>query len=136
MRRLALLIVCLFVLVPAFEVASAAGGKGTVASSYVSRTSGGKHETSFKSAGVKKLYANFVWKTPAAAGQVLRIEWRDPAATLRAVWEDKTIKDDKKGTRLFAWIGPGIVKGKLGSWTAVLLVGGKRISTTKFKIVA
>jgi hypothetical protein len=136
MRRLALLIVCLLVLVPAFDVASAAGSKGTVGSSFISRTSGGKHETSFKSASVKKLYANFVWKKPAAAGQVLRIEWHDPAGALRAVWEDKTIKDDKKGTRLYAWVGPGIVKSKLGSWTAVLLVGGTKISTSKFKIVA
>jgi hypothetical protein len=134
MRRLALLTVCLLVLVPV--VASAAGSKGTVASSYISRTSGGKHETSFKSGGVKKLYANFVWKTPAAAGQKLRIEWHDPAGALRAVWEDKTIKDDKKGTRLYAWVGPGIVKGKLGQWTAMLLVGGTKISISKFKIVA
>ena len=78
MRRLALLTVCLLMLVPAIDVANAAGRKGTVGSSFISRTSGGKHETSFKSGSVKKLYANFVWKTPAAAGQILRIEWHDP----------------------------------------------------------
>ena len=58
---------------------------------------------------------------------MLRIEWRDPAGALRAVWKDKTIKEDKKGTRLFAWIGAGVVKGKPGSWNAVLTVGGTRI---------
>jgi hypothetical protein len=55
---------------------------------------------------------------------------------LRAQWKDKTIKADQKGTRLYAWIGTGIVKGKTGTWTAVLTVGGKRISTAKFRVVA
>jgi hypothetical protein len=136
MRRLAVLTVCLLVLVPAFDVASAAGGKGVVQKSWISRSSGGKPEKSFKVAEVKRLYANFVWKTPAAAGQVLRIEWRDPDNALRAVWKDKTIKDDKKGTRLFAWVGPGVVKTKLGSWSALLIVGGKRVGTHKFTMVA
>ena len=71
---------------------------------------------------------------PAAAGQVLRIEWRDPAGMLRAVWKDKTIKGDKKGTRLYAWIGNGLVKDTPGGWKAVLTVGGKPIGTAKFRI--
>ena len=102
----------------------------------ISPVSGGPQAKSFHVATVKRLYANFVWKTPAAAGQVLRIEWHDPGGTLRAVWNDKTIKDDKKGTRLYAWIGPAVVKGKLGGWTAVLTVGSTRIGQAKFRIVA
>ena len=83
-----------------------------VQKSWISTVSGGPQAKSFKISAVKRLYANFVWKTPAAAGQVLRIEWHDPSGTLRAVWNDKTIKDDKKGTRLYAWIGPGSRQGQ------------------------
>jgi len=136
MRRLAVLAVCLLALVPAFSVAQAAGGKGTVSRSWISTTSGGTSEKSFSVAKTKRLYANFVWKTPATAGQVLKIEWRDPAGALRAVWTDKTIKADKKGTRLFAWIGTGVVKTQPGSWNAVLTVGGTKISAHKFRVVA
>jgi hypothetical protein len=134
MRRLALLTICAFALVPAFAVASAAGNKGVVDSSWISQSSGGTRLTNIKAAQVKKLYANFVWKTPAKAGQVLAIEWRDPSHQLRARWKDKTLKADKKGTRLFAWIGPGVVKGHPGTWSAVLLVGNTKIGQTKFKI--
>jgi hypothetical protein len=136
MRRLTLLTICLFALVTASGVAMAAGNKGVVEKSWISTASGGPQAKSFHVATVKRLYANFVWKTPAAAGQVLRIEWHDPGGTLRAVWNDKTIKDDKKGTRLYAWIGPAVVKGKLGGWTAVLTVGSTRIGQAKFRIVA
>jgi hypothetical protein len=136
MRRLAVLAVCLLACVPALAVAHAAGGKGTVSRSWISTTSGGTSEKSFSVKKVKRLYANFVWKTPATAGQVLRIEWRDPNNALRAVWKDKTIKADKKGTRLYAWIGTGVVKGQPGSWNAVLTVGGTRISAHKFRVVA
>ena len=135
MRSLALLSVCLLaLLVPASALA--AGPKGTVSKSWVSTTSGGNSQASFSSGKIKRLYANFVWKTPAKAGQVLKIEWHDSAGALRAVWKDKTIKDDKKGTRLFAWIGQGVVKGKAGAWTAVLTVGGSPISKAKFRVVA
>ena len=135
MRRLAVLTVCLLALVPAFNVAQAAGDKGSVSKSWVSRTSGGASEKSFSSTGVRKLYANFVWKVPARPGQDLSIEWRDPGGVLRAVWKNKTIKTDKKGTRLYAWIGSGVVKGKLGSWSAVLTVAGTRIGMKKFHVV-
>jgi hypothetical protein len=134
MRRLALLTLCMFALVPAFAVAGAAGSKGVVDSSWISQTSGGAPLTSIKAARVKKLYANFVWKTPAKAGQVLAIEWRDPAGVVRARWKDKTLKGDKKGTRLYAWINSGVVKGHPGRWTALLLVGNSRVGTSKFKI--
>jgi hypothetical protein len=136
MRRIAVLTVCLLVLMPALDAAQAAGRTGTVDSSWVSRTSGGKKESSFRVASIKRLYANFVWKTPAAPNQQLRIEWRDPGGTLRAVWKNKTIAGDKKGTRLFAWVVSDVVKGKPGSWRAVLTVGTTRIGTAKFKIVA
>jgi hypothetical protein len=136
MRCLAVLTVCLLALVPAFDSASAASGKGSVQKAWISTSSGGTPKASFKMASVKRLYANFTWKTPAAAGQKLRIEWHGPGGILRAVWDDKTIKDDKKGTRLFAWIGSGVVKGKPGAWSAVLSVGGTKIKTHKFRIVA
>jgi hypothetical protein len=135
MRRLVVLTVCLLALVSAFSAAQAAGGKGTVSKSWVSRTSGGSSETEFSVAGVKKLYANFVWKVPATPGQKLRIEWRDPSGTLRAVWNNKTIKTDKKGTRLYAWVGSDVVKGKLGTWSTVLTVAGTQISRRTFHIV-
>jgi hypothetical protein len=134
MRRLALLTICIFALVPAFAVASAAGNKGVVDSSWISQTSGGTRLTNIKSAKVKKLYANFVWKKPAKAGQVLAIEWRDPAGVVRARWKDKTIKADKKGTRLYAWISSGVVKGHPGTWSALLVVGNSRVGTSKLKI--
>jgi hypothetical protein len=136
MRRLTLLIICLVALTTAAGVAGAAGSKGTIKKSWISTTSGGTATAKFKVAAVKRLYANFVWKKPAVAGQVLRIEWHDPLGILRAVWNDKTIKGDKENTRLYAWIGPGVVKGKLGSWTAVLTVGSTRIGQAKFRIVA
>lgn len=135
MRRLAVLTVCLLALVPAFGVAQAAGNKGSVSKSWISRTSGGASEKSFSSAAVKKLYANFVWKVPAKPGQDLSIEWHDPNGALRAVWKNKTIKSDKAGTRLYAWILSGLVKGKPGSWSAVLTVGGTRIGMKKFHVV-
>jgi hypothetical protein len=135
MRRLVVLTVCLLALVPAFSAAQAAGDKGSISKSWVSRTSGGSSEKSFSATAVKKLYANFVWKQPAKPGQDLSIEWRDPAGVLRAVWKNKTIKSDKKGTRLYAWIGAGVVKGKPGSWSAVLTVAGTRIGMKKFHVV-
>jgi hypothetical protein len=134
MRRLTLLTICLLALVTSSGVAMAAGSKGVVDKSWISTLSGGPQVKTFKAATVKRLYANFVWKKPAAAGQVLRIEWHDPSGTLRAVWSDKTIKDDKKGTRLYAWIGPAVVKGKPGAWTAVLTVGRTRVGQAKFRI--
>jgi hypothetical protein len=135
MRRLTLLTVCLLALATASGTAiAAASGKGSVDRTWISETSGGKPVTSFKVARVKHLYANFTWKVPATAGQILRIEWHDPSGSLRAVWKDKTIKADKKGTRLFAWIGNGVVKGKLGGWKAVLTVAGKPVGTAKFRI--
>ncbi|MDX6560326.1 MAG: hypothetical protein QOD65_140 [Gaiellales bacterium] len=137
MRRLAILSVCLLALVPAFDAASAAGGNnGSVSRSWISTTSGGASAKQFSVTKIKRLYANFTWRTPASPGLVLTIEWHDPAGALRARWRDKTIKADKKGTRLFAWIGSGVVKGKAGSWKAVLTVGGKPISTSKFRVVA
>jgi hypothetical protein len=136
MRRVALLSICLLALVPAFAAAEAAGGQGSVLKSWVSRTSGGARETKFSAGTVKKLYANFVWKVPAAPGQKLRIEWHDPSGALRAVWRNKTIKSDKQGTRLYAWVGSSLVKDKPGAWRTVLIVGGKQISASTFHIVA
>jgi hypothetical protein len=135
MRRLVVLTVCLLALVPAFSVAQAAGDKGTVSKSWVSRSSGGASEKSFSAAAVKKLYANFVWKVPAKPGQDLSIEWRDPNGVLRAVWRNKTIKTDKKGTRLYAWVGSAVLKDKPGSWSAVLTVGATRIGMKKFRVL-
>jgi hypothetical protein len=135
MRRMVMLAVLVLALVPAFTAAQAAGDRGSVQRSWISRTSGGNAEKSFSAKAVKKLYANFVWKVPAKAGQALSIEWHDPAGVLRAVWRDKTLKSDKQGTRLFAWVGSGVVKGKVGTWHAVLTVDGKRIGASKFHIV-
>src|SRR5215213_1095228 len=136
MRRFAVLAVCLFALVPALASAGAADSKGSIQRSWISTTSGGKAESQFSAAKVKRLYANFTWKTPATPRQVLAIEWRDPAGQLRARWKDKTIAADKKGTRLYAWVGSGLVKGKTGWWRAVLTVGGKAISSHRFRVVA
>jgi hypothetical protein len=136
MRRLTLLIACLLAFATAASTAAAATSKGSVDKTWISTTSGGKTATTFKASAVKRLYANFTWKVPAKAGQVLRIEWHDPSGTLRAVWKDKTIKGDKKGTRLYAWIGNGVVKTSVGGWKAVLTVGGKPIGTAKFRITA
>jgi hypothetical protein len=136
MRRLTVLTVCLFALVIASGSAAAATRKGSIDKTWISTTSGGKPATTFKVSAVKRLYANFTWKVPASAGQVLRIEWHDPTGSLRAVWKDKTINGDKKGTRLYAWIGNAVVKGSLGGWKAVLVVGGKPIGTAKFRITA
>ena len=136
MRRLVVLTVCLLALVPAFHTAGAAESKGSIARSWISTSSGGPSANQFSVAKVKRLYANFTWKKPATTGQVLTIEWRDPAGQLRARWKDKTIAEDKAGTRLFAWVGSGLVKGKLGSWRAVLSVGNKPISSHRFRVVA
>ena len=133
MRRLAILSVCLLALVPAFD-AAAATSKGTVERSWISTTSGGASGKQFSAGKVKRLYANFTWKTPATPGQDLAIEWHDPAGALRERWKDKTIKADKKGTRLYAWIGNGLVKDAPGRWKAVLTVGGKPIGTATFRI--
>jgi hypothetical protein len=135
MRRFVVLAVFLLALAPAFGTAQAAGSKGTVKKSWISRTSGGSAEKSFSAKGVKRLYANFVWKVPAKAGQALKIEWHDPSGTLSAVWTSKTLKTDKEDTRLYAWVGPKVFKGKAGTWHAWLLVGGKRIGASKFRIV-
>jgi hypothetical protein len=136
MRRLAILSVCLLALVPAFDAAYAATSSGSIQRSWISTTSGGDAAKRFSIAKTKRLYANFTWKTPATPGQDLAIEWHDPAGALRARWKDKTIKADKKGTRLYAWIASGVLKGKAGSWKAVLTVGGKPISTSRFRVVA
>ena len=72
---------------------------------------------------------------PASPGQELAIEWHDPSGTLSARWPSKTIKSDKAGTRLFSWVGAGVLKGKTGTWRAVLIVGGKTVSTSKFSVV-
>jgi hypothetical protein len=136
MRRLVVLSICLLALMPAFDAAQAAGSQGTVSKTWVSRTNGGVRETKFSASAVKKLYANFVWKVPAAPGQKLRIEWRDPNGVLSAVWRNKTIKSDKEGTRLYAWVKSTVVKGKFGTWRTVLIVGGKQIGASTFRVVA
>ena len=97
MRRLALLTVCLLALLPAFSVAQAAGDKGSVSKSWVSRTSGGASEKSFSATAVKKLYANFVWKVPAKPGQDLTIEWRDPAGVAARRLEEQDDQDGQEG---------------------------------------
>jgi hypothetical protein len=140
MRRFVVLSICLLALVPVFSAAQAAGNTGSISKSWVSRTSGGAREKSFSAASVKKLYANFVWKVPATPGQELAIEWHDPNGTLSARWHNKTIKTDKAGTRLFSWVGAGVLKDKTGTlrsgtWRAVLIVGGKTVSTSKFSVV-
>ena len=137
MRRLAMLSVCLLALVPAFDAAGAADQQGHRRALLDLDDLGRQpRPSSSRSAKVKRLYANFTWKTPGRPVRTCAIEWHDPAGALRARWKDKTIKADKKGTRLFAWIGSGVVKGKLGSWKAVLTVGGKPISTHRFRVVA
>ncbi len=136
MRRVVLAIACLFVITPTLAVAQAATSKGVVAKSWISTTSGGVAATTFSAGKTKRLYANFTWKTPAKAGQKLAIEWHDPSGVMRAVWSSKTLSADKKGTRLFAWVGNGVVNGKLGSWTAVLTVGTTRVGTAKFRVKA
>ena len=84
MRRFVVLTICLLALVPVFSAAQAAGNKGSVQKSWVSRSSGGAREKSFSVKGVKKLYANFIWKVPASPGQELAIEWHDPSGALSA----------------------------------------------------
>ena len=141
MRRFVVLSICLLALVPVFSAAQAAGNKGSISKSWVSRSSGGAREKTFSAKGVKKLYANFIWKVPATPGQALAIEWHDPSGTLSARWPSKTIKSDKAGTRLFSWVGSGVLKDKAtgkartGTWRAVLIVGGKTVSTSKFSVV-
>ena len=117
MRRLAMLSVCLLALVPAFDVASAAGQQGhRRALLDLDDLRWRLGQARSRPARSSSLYANFIWKTPATPRSgSSRIEWHDPAGALRARWKDKTIKADKKGTRLYAWIGSGVVKGKAGS---------------------
>ena len=55
---------------------------------------------------------------------------------LSAVWRNKTIKSDKEGTRLYAWVKATVVKGKTGTWRTVLIVGGKQIGASTFRVVA
>ena len=136
MRRLAILSVCLLALVPAFD-AAAATSKGTVERSWISTTSGGASaQAVLGRARSSACTRTSPGRRPRRPVRILAIEWHDPAGALRARWKDKTIKADKKGTRLYAWIASGVVKGKAGSWKAVLTVGGKPISTSRFRVVA
>ena len=104
----------LLALVPAFAVAAQRAAQGTVERRWISTTSGGDADDAVLGRRRSALYANFIWKRPPTAGQALEIAWHDPAGTLRAAGRDKTIKSDKEGTRLYAWVAHDVVKDKPG----------------------
>ena len=69
--------------------------------------------------------------------------WRSSGTTLRralgAAGPARRIKSDKAGHATVAWVGARCSqeqdRGTTGTWRAVLLVGGKTVSTSKFSVV-
>jgi hypothetical protein len=138
MRRL-LILIAISTFLAVADVASGAGegGRGVVQRSWASKTSGGAAVTSLDPASARRIYANFVWRTPPNVNQALRIGWKDPTGVIRAVWTARTVASDKKGTRIFAWIGASVLKAQsAGRWQVILTVGGVTRNVQTFRTVA
>jgi hypothetical protein len=132
-RTLSLAFAC--VLLGLVSVAGAAAESGAVVQkSWVSRGSGTPAVTTVTPGSLTRVYANFVWARAPKAGQPLRIQWIDPDGNVRAVWANKTLATDRKGDRLFSWIGAGVLAPKPGMWTAQLSVGGIVRSVRAFRV--
>jgi hypothetical protein len=136
MRRILAITICFACLtIGSAAVAADRGGKGAVQRAWTSETSGGPAVPSVNPESGGRIYVNFVWKTPPRAGQALRIGWRDPSGAIRAVWRDRSIASDKKGTRVIAWIPAAQTKASPGTWQAILTVGGVTRSIRSFRAV-
>lgn len=132
-RTLSLAFAC--VLLGLVTVASVAAESGAVVQkSWVSRGSGTPAVTVVKPGSVTRLYANFVWARAPRPGQGLRIQWIDPDGDVQAVWSGKTLATDRKGDRLFSWIGAGVLAPKPGAWKATLSIAGVVRSTRAFSV--
>jgi hypothetical protein len=132
-RTLSLVFAC--VLLGLVTVASAAAESGVVVQkSWVSSGSGTPAVTVVKPGVVTRVYANFVWARAPKPGQGLRIQWIDPNGDVQAVWSGKTLSTDRRGDRLFSWIGAGVLAPKPGLWQATLSVGGVVRSTRAFRV--
>ena len=121
------LVICVALICAPLALARPASN-GSVSRSWISIKNGGSKVDRFASKKAPKLYANFVLRTAPTANRDLKIIWRDPKGQLQAEWDSTTRKDDRKGTRLFAYINPKVYRAVKGRWTAKLLVAGKPIS--------
>jgi hypothetical protein len=134
-RTLSLVFAC--VLLGLVSTAGASGESGAVVQkSWVSQGSGTPALTVVKPGAVTRVYANFVWAKAPKPGQALRIQWLDPSGAVQAVWVNKTLATDRKGDRLFSWIGAGVLAPKPGIWKASLTIGGVVHSTRTFRVIA
>jgi hypothetical protein len=135
-RRMRRCLLCITLLasfsVTSVAVAGTRDGKGVVGRSWISVTSGGAAVTSVNPRSVQRVYVNFVWRTPPRVDQAVRIGWKDPSGAIRAVWTNRTVASDKKGTRLFTWIRGSRLK-QSGTWQAILTVGGVTRSVSSFR---
>jgi hypothetical protein len=132
-RTLSLAFAC--VLLGLVSTAGASGESGAVVQkSWVSQGSGTPALTVVKPGAVTRVYANFVWAKAPKPGQALRIQWLDPSGAVQAVWVNKTLATDRKGDRLFSWIGAGVLAQQPGMWKAQLSVGGTVRSMRAFRV--
>ena len=133
MRRLLLFVVLLALLTVA-NVADAGtqGGKGVVQRSWISVTSGGAVVTSVNPRSVQRVY---VILSGARRLEPVRqcASGGRTSGNIRAVWTNRTLASDKRGTRLFAWIGRSQLKQSSGTWQAILTVGGVTRSVSSFR---
>ena len=132
-RTLSLAFACVLLGLAAVATASAESG-AVVQKSWVSRGSGTPALTIVTPGSLTRVYANFVWGRTPKAGQTLRIQWLDPDGTVRAAWANKTLASDRKGDRLFSWVGAGVLAANPGIWKAQLSVGGIVRSARSFRV--
>ena len=134
-RTLSLVFAC--VLLGLVSAATAAAESGAVVQkSWVSRGSGTPAVTVVKPGAVTRVYANFVWARAPKPGQRLRIQWIDPDGAVQAIWSGLTLATDRKGDRLFSWIGAGVLAPKPGTWKATLTIAGVVRSARTFRVAA
>jgi hypothetical protein len=114
--------------------AEAAGPlKGTVQRGWVAGKQGGAPRSIFPP-GTTRLVASFVWLRPPTPGQALTISWIGPDGDLRAIWRNRTIKGDRRGTRIWTSIANETFREVPGRWYVVLRVGGVRRGTLRFVV--
>jgi hypothetical protein len=132
-RTLSLVFACVLLGLVSVAVASAESG-AIVQKSWVSQGAGAPAVTVVKPGSVTRVYANFVWAKAPKPGQALSIQWIDPSGAVQAVWTNKTLVTDRKGDRLFTWIGAGVLVPEPGIWKAQLSVGGIVRSVRAFRV--
>ena len=135
LRRIALLCAGLVIFAALPAAHAEAPLKGTVERTWASVGKSGAPQKRFSTASAT-IYANFVWKRSPTPGQGIAIRWTRPDGHPVYEWKGTTLKGDRPGTRMFAFLTKPQFRTQKGTWKAVLSVGGIPRGTVRFTVVS